>query len=179
MSAVAAKLKAGLPDAWIYTNECSEMERFPPIGKDGSGGVPAGLDAISVDFYDEHNTDGAAEVAKNRDFYHKTIYPKLHPHQQALFVPGVFGCDPLHCAAKNKSCPLDDQAKQIVLKLDGFFEWAKSDDKIAGFNPWHFANRSHPQFGDYCDQRLGAVAMPAVVAKLTEIGKYISSKYDQ
>jgi hypothetical protein len=50
MSAVAAQLKAGLPDAWIYTNECSEMEHFPPIAADGSGGVPAGLDAISVDF---------------------------------------------------------------------------------------------------------------------------------
>ena len=29
--------------------------------------------AISVDFYDEHNTDGAAEVAKNKKFYNEVI----------------------------------------------------------------------------------------------------------
>ena len=63
------------------------MRSWPKLGADGSGGVPAGLDAISVDFYDEHNTDGAEEVKKNKDFYTKEIYPRLHPHQQALFVP--------------------------------------------------------------------------------------------
>ena len=87
LSSVAARLKAGLPKAWIYTNECSEMASWPALAADGSGGVPAGLDAISVDFYDEHNTDGKAEVDKNKEFYHKTIYPRLHDHQQALFVP--------------------------------------------------------------------------------------------
>ena len=81
---MAARLKAGLPKAWIYTNECSEMASWPALAADGSGGVPAGLDAISVDFYDEHNTDGKAEVDKNKEFYHKTIYPRLHDHQQAL-----------------------------------------------------------------------------------------------
>lgn len=134
-------------------------------------GLPATYDLIvrvaSVYIVDdEHNTDGMAEVTKNKDFYHKTIYPKLHAHQQALFVPGVFGCDPVHCAAKQHSCPLDPQAKQIVIsapiqpsacrdvtvwsgltlhlvsELQGFFEWAKNDTRIAGFNPWHFANRS-------------------------------------
>ena len=133
LSSVAARLKAGLPSAWIYTNECSEMHSWPKLDADGSGGVPAGLDAISVDFCDEHNTDGAAEVAKNKDFYTKEIYPRLRPHQQALFVPGVFASSPSHCIASNVSCPLDPQAKQIVIKLDGFFTWAKSDPKIAGF----------------------------------------------
>lgn len=66
------------------------MEHWPKLDGD-KGGVPAGLDAISVDFYDEHNTDGQAEVDKNKDFYHKVVFPKLRPHQQALFVPGVFG----------------------------------------------------------------------------------------
>ena len=34
----------------------------------GEGGVPAGLDAISVDIYDKTNTDGAGEIAKNKEF---------------------------------------------------------------------------------------------------------------
>ena len=52
--------------------------------------------------------------------------------------------------------------------------WAKKDPKIAGFNPWHFSNRSGPQLRGGWDQRLGAVSMPSVVAKLQEIGKHIS-----
>ena len=48
LSAVAARLKAGLPHAWIYTNECSEMARWPKLDSAGNGGVPPGLDAISV-----------------------------------------------------------------------------------------------------------------------------------
>ena len=51
-------------------------------------------------------------------------------------VPGIFASSPAGCASKNVSCPLDSQAKQIVIKLDGFFEWAKQDSRIAGFNPW-------------------------------------------
>jgi hypothetical protein len=58
-----------------------------------------------------------------------------------LQVPGIFACDPVRCAAKakegeGKECPLDSQAQQVVSKLQGFFEWAKADPKIAGFNPW-------------------------------------------
>ena len=48
LSAVAARLKAGLPHAWLYTNECSEMARWPKLDSAGNGGVPPGLDAISV-----------------------------------------------------------------------------------------------------------------------------------
>jgi hypothetical protein len=35
--------------------------------------------------------------------------------------------DPAHCAAKKKECPIGPQAEQIVIKLKGFFEWAKND----------------------------------------------------
>ena len=91
-----------------------------------------------------------------------------------------------------------EQAKNLVDKLDGYFEWAKSDKRIAGFNPWReqctlfcgiccrwsltlwlssictdFNNRSNPQAGGACDMELGAVAMPSVYAKLQEIGKFI------
>ena len=41
----------------------------------------------------------------------------------------------------------------------------------------HFSNRSSPQFGDFCDQRLGAVSMPSVLAELKVIGDYISGNH--
>ena len=40
-------------------------------------------------------------------------------------IAGIFASDPAHCSAMNKSCPLEQQAKQIVLKLDGFFQLHK------------------------------------------------------
>merc|ERR1711957_743034 len=92
------------------------------------------------------------------------------------FVPGIFASSPAHCSSSGVQCPLDDQAKQIVIKLDGFFEWAKSEPRVAGFNPWHFANRSGTQLPGAYDQKLGAISMPSVVAKLKEIGEYISGQ---
>ena len=58
-------------------------------------------------------------------------------------------------------------------KLDGFFEWAKAEERIAGFNPWHLERRSQPQNVASFDMELGAVEMPTVLAKLKEIGGYI------
>lgn len=46
-------------------------------------------------------------------------------------------------------------------------------------SPWHFSNRTGPQLRGGWDQRLGAVSMPTVVAKLQEIGKYIASHSGQ
>merc|ERR1712217_164319 len=105
------------------------MQSWPDISCKGSrctGGVPAGLDAISIDLYDEHNTDGPMEVESVKVFLHRHMYPKLHPHQQALLVPGIFASDPLHCIAHNVSCPLENQSKQIVSKLELYFEFAKN-----------------------------------------------------
>ena len=101
------------------------------------------------------------------------MYPKLHPHQGVILVPGIFASDPAHCKKGNVSCPLDAQAEQIVIKLEGFFKWAKLDPNIHGFNPWHFNNRSTPQLPGWWDQRLGASSMPSVVSKLHEIGQFI------
>ena len=112
-------------------------------------------------------------MAKNRKFYEEEIFPRLRPRQKALFVPGVFASSPSHCASENVSCPLASQAEQIVIKLEGFFRWAKNDSRVAGFNPWHFGNRSSPQFGGAYDQRLGAISMPSVLDKLREIGRYV------
>jgi hypothetical protein len=178
LSMVSARLKAGLPDALIYVNECTEVQSWPELScrnnsRTGTqrctGGVPAGLDAISIDLYDRHNTDGAREVESIKVFYHRHMYPKMYPHQRALFVPGVFALDPVRCKAANSSCPLAEQARQVVTKLQSYFDWAKNDSRIIGFNPWHFCNRSD-------EHSLGAIAMPTVVAKLHEIGNFISNQ---
>jgi len=166
LTAVANKLRAGLGStAVIYTNECSEIHEWDT--------VPDALDYISIDFYDEHNTNGTGECDKDRQFYEQIIYPKMKPHQGVLLVPGVFASDPVHCQAGNVSCPLDQQAVQVVAKLEAMFAWAKEDARVAGFNPWHYNNRSGAQLPGWWDQRLGAIAMPSVVKKLREIGQYI------
>ena len=168
LTSVLAKLRSSLAGqkCVLYTNECT-----PPI--DRWDKIPHDLDLISVDFYDQHNTNGTAEVEQNRKYLLQKLYPKLHPHQGVILVPGIFASDPVHCREGNVSCPLDAQAEQIVIKLEGFFEWAKMDPKIHGFNPWHFNNRSTPQSPGWWDQRLGASSMPSVVSKLREVGQFI------
>ena len=69
------------------------------------------------------------EVTAAKKMY-DIIFPKLHDHQKVMLVPGTFACSNL------TYFPLDGQAKNLVEKLDGYFEWAKSDERIAGFNPW-------------------------------------------
>ena len=170
LTSVLKKIRSSLngQKCILYTNECT-----PPI--DRWKEIPQDLDLISVDFYDEHNTNGTAEVEKNKKYLLEKLYPKLHPHQVVILVPGIFASDPAHCKKGNVSCPLDHQAEQIVIKLEGFFKWAKLDPNIHGFNPWHFNNRSTPQLPGWWDQRLGASSMPSVVSKLHEIGQFIIS----
>ena len=58
LTSVADLLRAQLPaQAILYTNGCSEIRDWPM--------VPASLDLISLDFYDEHNTNGSAEASKD------------------------------------------------------------------------------------------------------------------
>ena len=73
MSVVAARLKAGLPDALIYVNECTELQSWPKLECRGAGaglrctgGVPSGLDIISIDLYDRHNTNGREHTRQLR-----------------------------------------------------------------------------------------------------------------
>ena len=54
-----------------------------------------------------------------------------------------------------------------------FLLQAKAEERIAGFNPWHFGHRSAPQNTAAHDMELGAVEMPTVLAKLRQIGEYI------
>ena len=67
--------------------------------------------------------------------YNNILFPKLHDHQQVLLVPGTFACSNLTYFA------LDDQAKNVVDKMEGYFKWAKAEKRIAGFNPWSAHSR--------------------------------------
>ena len=73
-----------------------------------------------------------------------------------------------------------------MIALNDMYEWAKSEERIHGFNPWHFDNRTSGndgyglgfEFPIGCTQATddlspGAIAMPDVVAKLKEIGEAI------
>ena len=60
--------------------------------------------------------------------------------------------------------------------MNGYFEWAKNDTRIAGMCPWHWSSRfNNPQIAGMCDALLGAIEMPDVVALLRDIGEYINA----
>ena len=116
------------PEAILYTNECgSGISRMQ-----AAGGIPSALDLISVDMY---SSDGQIEVENAKKYYETEIYPYMLRNQSVMLVPGIFASDPVHCADNNVSCPLATQAQQIVTKLDGYFDWAKNDARVRGFNP--------------------------------------------
>ena len=151
----------------LYGNECTHPRGLV---------VPAELDLYSFDVYNAQNDDGASEVAMVRTIAEKTIFPLLAPHQKLLLVPGVYGNTPVACEKAGGAaavCSLDAQAAQVVAKLEGLFAWAKTEDRIAGFNSWHFGHRG-PQNRAVHDMALGAVEMPTVLAKLRQIGELIT-----
>lgn len=160
LAPVATKLRTLLgPSAVLYTNECA----INYIDK-----VPADLDLISMDVYDGYSpgSNGTDEVNRAMKLYSDVIFPKLHEHQQVMLVPGVFGC------TNTDYMPFETMSKNLVDKLEGYWSWAQRDQRIAGFCPWHYNNRSrmHP---DPCDMGPGAIAYPDVLTKLQEIGEAI------
>ena len=46
------------------------------------------------------------------------------------------GCAAAPPPPSRMHCLLDAQATQIVAKLNAYFQWAKNDTRIIGFNPW-------------------------------------------
>ena len=85
-----------------------------------------------------------------------------------------------HVQDKNSSthtlatpCPIVSTLLNLAPKLEGFYAWAKTENRIAGLNSWHFGHRRHPQNSAIHDMELGAVEMPSVLAKLCEIGEHI------
>jgi hypothetical protein len=91
----------------------------------------------------------------------------MWPHQKALLVPGMFQCE--NVMSFNQS---EDKAVQ---KLDAYFQYAKTEGRVAGFAPWHWGDRHSPQSKTGCDMEKGAGSMPRVVAKLREIGQWMKA----
>ena len=64
---------------------------------------------------------------------YEAIFPRLHPHQQVLLVPGLFGCSPedskemcpWNHGSWNTSRRLEGQGWAMLQKLKGYWEWAK------------------------------------------------------
>jgi len=128
----------------------------------------------------------------------QTIFPRLHPHQQLLLVPGLFGCDPVKDSKEicpwnhwNVSLPgtvarrLALQDADLAAKLAGYWKWALSEPKIAGFNPYHWDNEMctlstsacQKLIAEHSDEQLGAVSFPLVVKQLRKMGRYHNHEY--
>jgi hypothetical protein len=153
MAAVAAAVHAAMGglDHFVYTNEGPHVFAQTSWARDK---VPAGIDILSVDGYEA----GKNESRWHKDFYHRHLFPALHPHQRVAVVPGLFGCadpgqaggcDP-NISTHYQRCPcefdgydlsLAGQSKGLIEKIDGFFEWAAAEPRLVGMIPWHYANR--------------------------------------
>eukprot|EP01051_Picozoa_sp_SAG22_P010923 SAG22_NODE_1014_length_6027_cov_3.998988_6_plen_155_part_00 len=66
---------------------------------------------------------------QTRAAYSTGLLPALGPHQQALIVPGLFGCSNTSWFA------LAEQQKILLQKLEGYWSWAVSEQRIGGINP--------------------------------------------
>ena len=147
--------------AILYTNEwcvalsplcrCRSSHRSRRVCDSWLGPKPAGgmgqvtiapeFDLFSVDTYQwdyRLSTSGAAEVAAVKGAY-ATLLPLMSPKTQAMIVAGTFGCSSqsiigrAHPVLANGS---DSQTQNVLAKLDGLWEYAKSEPRIAGFMPW-------------------------------------------
>ena len=103
--------------------------------------VPASVDWVSCDQYEDPTKATAPhpwlssaanpEAKAQRYFADHFIKSKPHDHQRIVLVPGIFG---------NRS---DEWTNNYLAdKLQGYWEWAQEDAKVAGFNPWHFEDRT-------------------------------------
>eukprot|EP01052_Picozoa_sp_SAG31_P040941 SAG31_NODE_6067_length_2185_cov_2.069990_3_plen_233_part_00 len=155
----------------LYANECTGgLARM-------SAADLADLDLLSfTNLYDPNNQDGVEEVVAAKKVYNTSVLPKLSAHHKMLLAPGVYGNTPEGCLQYgNYTCTIEEQEIQVVKKLEAYFEWAVSDARVVGFNPWHFNYRTGDQYHPVDDMRIGAVQMPLVLAKLKEIGRYITN----
>ena len=171
----------------IYTNDGPGTEANDTTWPS----VPAGLDLLSFDLCtytfssspfvsfeassqllctDDSRKGRHYEVTEVKAAF-ELVRPKLRPHQRMMLVPGIFGS---HHAPPVCNATLAETSKELVTKLDAYMAWAREEPLIAGFCPWHLLNRSVDQnWKPGCDQEVGAMAMPAVMAKLREMGEAI------
>ena len=131
-----------------------------------------------------YNASGDAEAHEIVVFYERYVIPKLRGLQQAVFVPGTFGCGPKFGTS------FAEQQAQVVAKLDVLFEYAKRNPKTGGFFGWKIlarpsfergnCPRCRPVAASKCDMNYdGAAEMPLVMAKLRKIGSFIVNRNTQ
>ena len=104
--------------------------------------MPDGLDWISLDYYPDEGTLKGTPL-----LFQQHVYPKMAPTQKALFVPPAYGCHG-DAACSNKLCcsnstrdgpnpPCDGDCSTAMLQwAKGSYDWARSDPRIVGLNPW-------------------------------------------
>ena len=121
-----------------------------------------------------------SEVAFMKKFVEETMLPSMHDDQDIIVVPGTFACHEKDLY--NQTTPMSNasMAEGIVQKLDAWMDYAKSQQRVIGLNPWHLNNREVGEgaHGAPCDMNVGAVAMPTVMEKLKEIGLEIQRGRD-
>ena len=72
------------------------------------------------------------EPALARAYYKRFWYPILRPHQSVWVVPGMFGPTGQHADPQAMAA----QDANLVDKLNGFWDWACDDPRVAGLLPW-------------------------------------------
>ena len=200
VSAVAARVKASFPDALVYTNAqtdafrpgtggapCAGSARCHGIGGASccyTGGLPASIDAVSVDIYtgplvgqsgEPRNLSSIcphsawqtfeAEADCVFEFYRTTVYPLMAPRQKVFVVPGTFG------AMADR-----DTDEVLVRKFDRYWELAAADARVVGINPWHF-NAQGPSNQTWLNQfHCGAEQFPQLLAAMAAKGAALRSK---
>jgi hypothetical protein len=204
-SALVKQLRAELgPKAILYANECCGT-----VGACDSGRkcccwqdkIPPELDLISEDCYSTpcsipgsygcDNTSASKNNGWNVSWewnrvlmhYKFDVVPKLHPGQQLMLVPGLYGFSMAGNDTDGGTEPMMSLEKQdgfLVDLLQGFWQLATNSSiasRIAGFCPWHFETRggnSYVNASRHFDNKdLGAVAFPRTMQMLRAMGEAI------
>lgn len=122
-----------------------------------------------------------SEATAKRYIAEHHIYPKLHPHQKVVMLPGLLG---------NRSDAWTDD--WLVKKVQEYWAWGKEDSRVAGFCGYHYDTRTvYPQcpglnsdgpcptlYGHACCFKYGAGSYPRLNALLQKIGRSIMAKMD-
>ena len=154
LSTAVETVRADLPfgEAILYYNEafpvfvgnkCSTGGDFDPNRTNFSyPHVPTALDWVSLDYYPDEGT--LLGVSK---LYEQHVYPKMGPHQKALFVPPAYGCNSTKCS--NQLCcsnstrdganvPCNGDCTVAMLQwAKGIYDWARSDPRIGRLRQTH------------------------------------------
>jgi hypothetical protein len=139
-----------LDDAAMWNATCG-----PAVALASSGGgypnVPPAIDWVSLDYYPNEGTFAGA-----RRIYREQLYPRMGEAQRVLFVPPAYTCttaDPSfadHFCCNNNTrdgpnppCHGDCEAA-LSLWARQSYDWARSDERFVGLNPWHWSQQGDP-----------------------------------